>query len=82
MKNQSPNEPTTEKKVFDRTVCFTCFGDYVDTLDTIAEQSGPEIALPPLRFWRIIACTALSQTREQTRGGLCGRSWSGGHNSA
>lgn len=44
MKNQSPNEPTTEKKVFDRTVCFTCFGDYVDTLDTIAEQSGPEIA--------------------------------------
>lgn len=45
MKNQSSNTPTpAARAAFDRTVCFTCFGDYVDTLKAIADQSGAEIA--------------------------------------
>lgn len=42
---QTPEQTTTPENVpFDRSVCFTCFGDYVDTLKMIAAQQGPETA--------------------------------------
>lgn len=43
-KKNAPAQTTATKAVFDRTVCFTCFGDYVDTLKMIAAQNGTEIA--------------------------------------
>lgn len=43
-KKTAPAQNPTAKAAFDRTVCFTCFGDYVDTLKMIAAQQGAEIA--------------------------------------
>lgn len=58
----------TAQTPFDPTICFTCFGDYVEALLGIEQAEGPEVAFSLSKSLRIFACMGLSQTPPPTRG--------------
>ena len=46
----APTTPQTAQTPFDPTVCFTCFGDYVEALLGIEQAEGPEVAFSAFKI--------------------------------
>ena len=50
---QTPATQTTQQTAptpFDPTICFTCFGDYVEALLGIEQAEGPEVAFSAFKI--------------------------------